>query len=48
MRHLLNIGKNDTQQKTSQLIGVRGAITKLSKYGHGGKAAVKANWYAFV
>jgi len=31
--------EHNTHKKTSQLTGVRGAITKLSKYGRGGKAA---------
>jgi hypothetical protein len=32
----------NTQKKTSQLIGARGAVTKLSKYGCGGKVVVEA------
>jgi hypothetical protein len=32
----------NTQKKTSQLTGARGAVTKLSKYGRGGKVAAKA------
>jgi len=40
-QHLLNIEENATQ-KTSQLTSARGTITKLSKYGRGGKAAAKA------
>jgi hypothetical protein len=40
---LLNIGKNAThKKKTSQLTGAKGAVTKLSKYGRGGKAAAEA------
>jgi hypothetical protein len=34
--------EHNTHKKTSQLSGARGAVTKLSKYGHGGKAAAKA------
>jgi hypothetical protein len=34
--------ERNTQKKTSQLTCARGAVTKLSKYGHGGKAAAKA------
>jgi hypothetical protein len=41
-QHLLNIGKNATQKKTSQLTSARGIVTKLSKYGHGGKATTEA------
>jgi hypothetical protein len=34
--------EHNTQKKTSQLIGARGVVTKLSKYGHGGKATNEA------
>jgi hypothetical protein len=34
--------ERNTQKKTSQLTCARGAVTKLSKYGCGGKAAAKA------
>jgi hypothetical protein len=34
--------EHNTQKKTSQLTCARGAVTKLSKYGRGGKAVVEA------
>ncbi len=34
--------ERNTQRKTSQLTGARGVVTKLSKYGRGGKAAAEA------
>jgi hypothetical protein len=34
--------EHNTQKKTSQLTSARGAITKLSKYGHGGKVVTEA------
>jgi hypothetical protein len=34
--------ERNTQKKTSQLTCARGTVTKLSKYGRGGKAAAKA------
>jgi hypothetical protein len=32
----------NTQRKTSQLLGARGVVTKLNKYGCGGKAIAEA------
>jgi len=34
--------KRNTQKKTSQLTGARGVVTKLSKYGRGGKVVAEA------
>ncbi len=34
--------ERNTQKKNFQLTGARGTITKLSKYGHGGKVVAKA------
>jgi hypothetical protein len=33
--------EHNTQKKTSQLTGARGIVTKLSKYGCGGKVAIE-------
>ncbi len=34
--------KRNTKNKIGQLVGAKGAVIKLSKYGHNGKVGVKA------